>query len=74
MREFGLDVYTRLYLKWTTNRGLLWSTGNPAQCYVVAGRGGEFGGERIRGYAWLSPFAVHLKLSQRCYRLFSNTK
>ena len=26
--------------------------------------GGEFGGEQIHVYVWLSPFALHLKLSQ----------
>ena len=29
--------------------------------------GGEFGGELIHVYVWLSPFAVHLKLSQHCF-------
>ena len=29
--------------------------------------GGEFGGEWIQAYVWLSPFAVHLKQSQHCY-------
>jgi len=28
--------------------------------------GREFGGEKIHVYAWLSPSAVHLKLSQHC--------
>ena len=28
--------------------------------------GGEFGGKWINVYGWLSPFAVHLKLSQPC--------
>ena len=28
--------------------------------------GGEFGEEWIHVYMWLSPFAVHLKLSQHC--------
>ena len=28
--------------------------------------GGEFGEEWIHVYVWLSPFAVHLKLSQHC--------
>ena len=28
--------------------------------------GGEFGGEWIHVCVWLSPFAVHLKLSQHC--------
>ena len=27
VREFGMDVYTVLYLKWITNGGLLCSTG-----------------------------------------------
>ena len=28
--------------------------------------GGEFGGEWIHVYVWLSPFSFHLKLSQLC--------
>ena len=28
--------------------------------------GGEFAGEWIHAYIWLSPFAVHLKLLQHC--------
>ena len=35
-REFGMDVYTLLYLKWITNKDLLYSTGKSAQCYVAA--------------------------------------
>ena len=31
-------------------------------------------GEWIHVYVWLSPFAVHLRLSQHCYHLFLNTK
>ena len=27
-------MYTLLYLKWTTNKALLYSTGNSAQCYT----------------------------------------
>ena len=65
VREFGMDVYTQLYLKWIT-KDLLYSIGNSAQCYVVAWMGGEFGGEWIHVNVWLSPFAVHLKWSQRC--------
>ena len=61
-----MDMYTPLYLKRITNKDLLYSTGNPAQCYVAAWLGGEFGGEQIHVYAWLSPFGVHLKLSQYC--------
>ena len=55
-----------LYLKWITNKDLLYSTGNSAQCYVEAWMGGEFGEEWIHVYVWLRPFAVHLKLSQHC--------
>ena len=64
--EFGLDMYTLLYLKWITNKGLLCSTGNPDQYYVSAWMGGEFRGEWIHVYIWLGPFAVHLKISQLC--------
>ena len=64
--EFGIDMYTLLYLKRITNKDLLCSTGNSAQCYVAAWMGGESGGERIHVYVWLSYFAVHLKLSQHC--------
>ena len=42
------------------------STRNSAQCYGAAWMGGEFGEEWIHVYVWLSPFPVHLKLSQHC--------
>ena len=61
-----MDMYTLLFLKWITNKDLLYSTGNSAQCYVAAWVGGEFGGEWIHVCVWLSPFAVPLKLSQHC--------
>ena len=32
----------------------------------TACKGGEFGGEWIHVYVWLSLFTVHLKLSQQC--------
>ena len=64
--EFGMDMYTLLYLKWTTSKGLLYSTGGSAQCYVAATMGRAFGGEGVCIYVWLSPFAVHQKLSQHC--------
>ena len=40
VREFGMDRYILLYLKWITNKDLLYSTGNSAQCYVAAWKGG----------------------------------
>ena len=61
-----MDIYTLLYLKWITNKDLLYSTENSAQLYVTAWMGGEFGGEWIHGYVWLSLFTAHLKLSQHC--------
>ena len=47
VREFGMDRYTLLYLKWMTNKDRLFSTGNSAQCYVAAWMGGGFRGEQI---------------------------
>ena len=63
VRESGMDMDTLLYLTWRTSKDLLDSTGNSAQCHVAAWLGGEFGGEGIHVYVWLSLFAVHLKLS-----------
>ena len=48
--EFGVDMCTLLYFKWITNKDLLYSTGNSAQCYVAAWTGGKFGGEWIHVY------------------------
>jgi hypothetical protein len=66
VREFELDMSTLLYLKWITNKDLLYSTGNSAQFYVPVWRAIEFGGEWMHVYVWLRPFIVHLKLSQHC--------
>ena len=66
LREFGMDMYTLLYLTCITNKDLLYSTWNSAQCYVAAWMGGEFGGKWIHAHVWLRHFAVHLKLSQHC--------
>ena len=41
VREFGMNMYTLLYLKWITNKDLLYSTGNSVQFYVAAWMGGE---------------------------------
>ena len=59
-------MYSLLYLKWITNKNLLYSSWNSAQCYVPAWMEGGFEGEWIHVYVRLSPFAVHLKLSQHC--------
>ena len=52
IREFGINMYTLLYLKWITNKNLLYSTGNPAQCHVPAWLGVGFKGEWIHTYIY----------------------
>ena len=64
VRESGMDMDTLLCLTWRTSKDLLSSTGNSGQCHVAAWMGGEFWGEWIHVYLWLSPFAVHLKPSR----------
>ena len=43
VKEFGVIMYTLLYLKWITNKDLLYSTGKSAQCHMAACRGRGFG-------------------------------
>ena len=62
--DLGMDMYILLCLKWISDKDLLYSTWNSAQCYVAGWIRGEFGGEWIHVSVWLSPLAVHLKLSQ----------
>ena len=45
VREFEMGRCTLLYFKWITNKVLLYSTKNSAQCYLAAWMGGEFGEE-----------------------------
>ena len=59
VREFGMDMCTLLYLKWTTNKDLLYSIWNSAQCYVAAWMGQGFGEEWIHVY--VCPLTVQLK-------------
>ena len=56
-REFGMVMYTLLYSTWITNKDLLYSTWNSAQCYVAAWMGGRFEGEWIHAYVCPSPFS-----------------
>ena len=56
-------VHTAIF-KMDNQSGLLYSTGSSAHCYETAWMGGEFGGEWIHVYVWLSCFAAHPKLSQ----------
>ena len=43
VKEFGKVKYTRLYLKWITNKDLLYSTGNSIQRHAAAWMGGRLG-------------------------------
>ena len=49
-REFGIEMYTLLYIKWITNKDLSYSTENSAQCYVAAWMRGGFEGEWMHVY------------------------
>ena len=64
--EFGMDMYTLLYFKWVANKDLLYSMWDSVQCYVADWVRKEFGREWLHVYVGLSPFTVHLKLSQHC--------
>ena len=43
VRDFGKVTYTLLYLKWITNKDLLYSTWNSVHCYVPAWMGWGLG-------------------------------
>ena len=62
------------YLKRITNKDLLYSTRNSAQCSAAAWMGKGLGGEWIHVYVWLSPFAIHLNYHSIVNRLYPNTK
>ena len=58
VKEFGMDMYTLLYLKWITNKGLLYSTCN---CSVLCGSlDGRTVWGRMDSCICISAFAVHL--------------
>lgn len=65
VREFQMDRYTLLYLRRITHKVLLHAQ-ETLLSVVAAWMGREHGEEWILVYAWLSSFAVHLKLSQHC--------
>ena len=37
-----MDMYTLLYLKWITNKDLLYSTGNSTKYFITIYKGKEF--------------------------------
>ena len=50
VREFGMDMYTVLYSKWITQKGLLYSTWNNGTLLNVTGQSGWEGNLRENGY------------------------
>ena len=64
-REFGMDMYILLYLKWISNKDCI---AHETLLNVMCQPGWEWGlgGEWINEHLWLSPFTVYLKLSQYC--------
>ena len=53
-----MDMYTLLYLGRITNKDLLYSTWNSAQCYVAVWMEGKFGEEWINVYISWSPETI----------------
>ena len=50
VREFEMHGYTWLYLKWITNKDLLYSTWNSVQCYMATWMKGVWGRMDARIY------------------------
>ena len=62
LKDTKVTVYTLLHLKSITNKNLLYSTWNSAQCYLPTWMGAGVWEEWIHVCVWLSPFTVNLKL------------
>ena len=45
VREFGIDMFTLWYLKWITNKDLLYRAGYSTQYYITSREGLRAGGE-----------------------------
>ena len=63
--EFGIDIYTLLYIKQIINKDLLYSTGDSTEYSAITYMGKESEKEQIYVYIQLNHFAVHLKLTQQ---------
>ena len=69
-----LNIYTLLLFIYN-QQGLLYSTRNYTQYFVITYKGRESEKEYIYMHIWPNHFAVHLKLTQPCKHLyFSKTK
>ena len=61
VKEFGINKYTLLYLKWRTKKDLPDSTWNSAQCLCGSLDGRGIGGEWIYACVWLNTLGSHWK-------------
>ena len=61
--EFEMNIYILLYLKWITNKDLLYSTGNSAQYSVITLRfpGGRMGEGTVREFGMHTYTLLYLK-------------
>ena len=66
-------LYTLLYLKWITNKDLLYSHGTLLNVMLQPGWEGSLRENHIC-ICMTEPFAVHLKLSKHCLLLSYTTK
>ena len=53
VREFGTGVYTLFNLKWITNKDLLYSTGNSAQCYATTEKDKRIRKKKVHVYVYV---------------------
>ena len=78
VREFGMVMYTLRYLKWITNRDLLYSIWTSAQCYVAAWKEGNLGENGyMYMYGWtpaLSTWNYHNITNWLCPNTKQNVK
>ena len=69
VREFEMVMCTLLYLKWITNKALLYSTKNSTQCCMTAWIRAGFWGEWIHVYVWLLSFTFNWNYHNTVNRL-----
>ena len=74
VREFGINMYTLLYLKRITNKDLPYSKETLLNVTWQPGWEGDLGEDGcMYMYGWVSS-VFHLKLPQYCYQLYPKTK
>ena len=71
-QEFGINIYTLLYIKQITNRDLLYSTGNYTQYFVITYKGKESEKEYIYNIYIIYNIQIYITESL-CYTPETNT-